>query len=67
MKKQPRMVQCVCCAMVYFFVCSTLVPACSAHLSTPQANGVKTSQELLIKKVAHTDDDNETFFNFAII
>ncbi|MBE3136781.1 MAG: hypothetical protein IMZ43_05240 [Thermoplasmata archaeon] len=67
MKKQSRVIQGICCAMVFLFVCGALVPACSAHISTPQANGEKTSPESSVKKVKHTNNDDEDFFNFAII
>jgi len=65
-KKHIQLVQCICCIMVFFFVCGALVPACSAQISTPQANGEKTSLESPVKKVKHADDD-EDFFTFAII
>jgi hypothetical protein len=32
-----------------------------------QANGEKTSPESSVKKVIHADDDDEAFFDFAII
>ena len=67
MKKHIQLVQCICCIMVFLFVCGALVPACSAHISTPQTNGEKTSPELPINKVKHTNNDDEAFFDFAII
>jgi len=66
-KKHIQLVQCICCIMVFLFVCGALVPACSAHISTPQTNGEKTSPELPINKVKHTNNDDEAFFDFAII
>jgi hypothetical protein len=53
--------------MIFLFVCSAVLPICNAQTSTPQANGEKTSPELLIKKVTPTNNDDEDFFNFAII
>ncbi|MCJ7697075.1 MAG: hypothetical protein MUO73_01945 [Thermoplasmata archaeon] len=67
MKKHTQVIQCICCAMVFLFVCSAVLPICNAQISTPQANGEKTSPELLIKKVTHNNDADEVFFNFAII
>jgi hypothetical protein len=42
---------------------------CLAQISTPQNTVVKTSKELPVNKVRHfnTNDDDEDFFNFAII
>ncbi|MBE3121010.1 MAG: hypothetical protein IMZ58_02240 [Thermoplasmata archaeon] len=67
MKKHNQIVQCICCAMVFLFVCGALVPACSAQIRTPQANGEKTSPESSVKKVIHADDGDQVFFDFAII
>jgi len=53
--------------MVFLFVCGALVPACSAHISTPQENGEKISLESPVKKVKHTNNENESFFDYAII
>jgi hypothetical protein len=53
--------------MVFLFVCSAVLPICNAQISTPQANGEKTSPELPINKVKHTNNDDEAFFDFAII
>jgi hypothetical protein len=63
MKKQNRLIQCVCCAIIIFFVCGALAPMCSAQINPPQGNRVKTSQD----KVTHADVNNQTFFDFAII
>ena len=49
------------------FVCGALMPACSAQINTPQANEVTTSPESSVKKATHTNNDNESFFDFAII
>jgi len=53
--------------IILLFGCGALMPACSTHISTPQTNGEKTSPESSVKKVIHTDDDDEDFFDFAII
>jgi len=53
--------------MVFFFVCSAVLPICNAQIITPQTNGEKTSPELPIKKVTHTNNDDEAFFDFVII
>ena len=66
MKKHTRMVQCICCVIVFLFVCSAVLPICNAQTNTPQTNGEKTSPESSVKKVIHADDD-EAFFDFAII
>jgi hypothetical protein len=66
-KKHTWIVQGICCAMIFLFVCSAVLPICNAQTSTPQTNGEKTSPELLIKKVKNTNNDDEDFFDFAII
>jgi len=66
-KKHNQIVQCICCAMIFLFVCSAVLPLCNAQTSTPQTNGEKTSLESPVKKVKHTNNDDEAFFNFAII
>jgi len=57
----------VAVGIILLFVCGALMPACSAQINIPPANGVKTFQEFPVKKVKHTNNDNESFFNFAII
>ena len=66
MKKHNQVVQCICCILVFLFVCGALLPTCNAQISTPQTNGEKISLESPVKKVKHADDD-EDYFTFAII
>ena len=67
MKKHTQVIQCICCAMVFLFVCSAVLPICNAQISTPQANGEKTSHDCEVKDVKPNNNDDEDFFNFAII
>jgi len=53
--------------IILLFVGGAFIPVCSAQISITQANGEKTSPELPINKVKHTNNDDEGFFTFAII
>jgi len=53
--------------MVFLFVCSAVLPICNAQTSTPQANGEKTSHDCEVKDVKPNNNDDEDFFDFAII
>jgi hypothetical protein len=53
--------------IILLFVGGALMPACSAQISTPQANGEKTSHDCEVKDVKPNNNDDEAFFDFAII
>jgi len=59
--------KCLAVGIILLFVCGVLIPACSAQIITPQANGLTTSSESSVKKVKHTNNDNESNFDFAIV
>jgi hypothetical protein len=67
MKKHTRMVQSVCCIMVFLFVCGTLLPVCTAQTNILQTDEEKMFLESPVKKVKHTNNDDEMFFDYALI
>ena len=67
MKKHTRMVQYICCIMVFLFVCGALLPACSAQTNMFQTDEEKMFLESPAKKVKHTNYENESFFDYALI
>jgi hypothetical protein len=67
MKKYPLIWKGLAVGIISIFVCGAFIPACSAQTNILQINGVNTTQELSVKKVKHTNNDNEDFFDFAII
>ena len=67
MKKHTRMVQYICCLMVFLFVCGTLLPACNAQTNILQTDEEKMLLELPVNKAKHTNKDTEMFFDYALI
>jgi hypothetical protein len=68
MTKQSKIISGICCVVVFFFISGALIPACSAQIRTAQSNEMKPLKKPSQDKVSQSNyDDNETFFNFAII
>jgi hypothetical protein len=67
MKKHTRMVQCICCIMIFLFVCSAVLPICNAQSNLLQTTEEKMFQELQAKKAKHANNDDECFFDYALI
>jgi len=67
MKKHTRMVQYICCLMVFLFVCSAVLPACSAQTNILQTDEEKMFLESPAKKAKHANNDDEMFFTYAFI
>jgi hypothetical protein len=67
MKKHTRLVHWFSCGMIFFFICSALMPLCNTQAIAPHTNNGRMLQELQVKKVKHTDSDDEYFFTYAII
>jgi len=53
--------------MVFLFVCGALLPIGNAQTNISQTDEEKISLESPVKKVKHTNNDDEAFFTFAII
>jgi len=53
--------------VILLFVCGALMPACSAQISTPQTNRVKTSHDCEVKEVKPNNNDNESFFTLVLV
>jgi len=67
-KKQIRIFQYCCCAVIFFLLCGAFLPLCGAQTCTTQSTtGEKTSQELTVINVKNSTTEDEDFFNFAII
>ena len=67
MKKHTRMIQHICCLMIFLFVCSAVLPACSAQTNILQTDEEKMFLESPAKKVKHANNDDECFFDYAFI
>jgi hypothetical protein len=67
MKKCLLLIKSLAVGIIFLFVFSAIVPACSAQTNILQINRVNNAQELPVKKMKHTNNDNEDFFDFAII
>jgi len=67
MNKHTRMVQCICCIMIFIFVCGAILPACSAQTNILQTDEEKMFLESLVKKVKKINYENESFFTYALI
>ena len=67
MKKHTHLVQCICCLMIFLFVCGTLFPACTAQTNILQTDEEKMFLESPAKKVKHANNDDEMFFDYALI
>ena len=67
MKKHTRMVQYICCLMVFLFVCSAVLPVCNAQTNILQTDEEKIFLESPAKKAKHANNDDECFFDYALI
>jgi hypothetical protein len=67
MKKQLHRIQGICCAMIFLLVCSAFIPSGDAQIITSQTNREKTSQDSPVEKMRYINNDEEDFFDFAII
>lgn len=67
MKKHIRMVQHICCLMIFLFVCGAVLPACNAQTNILKIDEEKIFLESPVKKVKQINYENESTFNFAII
>jgi len=69
MKKHTHLVQCICCLMIFLFVCGAILPACSAqnNIFILQTNEEKMLLESPVNNAKKINYENESTFNFAII
>ena len=67
MKIHIWMVHCICCIMIFLFMCGAVLPACSAQTNILQTDEETMFQESQAKKVKHTNNENESFFDYALI
>ena len=67
MKKHTRMIQYICCLMIFLFVCGALLPACSAQTNILQSDEEKMFLESPVKKVKQINYENESYFTYALI
>jgi hypothetical protein len=67
MKKHTRMVQYICCIMVFLLVCGAVLPACSAQTNILQSDEEKMFLESPVKKVKQINYEQESFFDYALI
>ena len=67
MKKHTRMIQYICCLMIFLFVCGTLLPACTAQTNILQTDEEKMFLESPAKKAKHANNHDEMFFTYAFI
>jgi len=66
-KKHIHMVQYICCIMVFLFMCGAVLPACTAQTNIFQTDEEKIFLESPAKKVKHANNDDECFFDYALI
>jgi hypothetical protein len=60
--------KCLSVGIILLFIASAFAPLCSAQIRAPQNNSVKTLKEPPANKVRQSNfDDDEDFFDFAII
>jgi hypothetical protein len=68
MTKQSKVIQGICCVVVFSFISGVIMPACSAQICTMQSNETEPLKFPSQDKMGQSNyDDDETFFNFAII
>jgi hypothetical protein len=69
MTKQSKVIQGICCVVVFSFISGIIMPTCSAQIHTVQSNEIKPLKKPSHDKVGQSnyDDDDEDFFDFAII
>jgi hypothetical protein len=67
MDKKPLIWKCLTLGIILLFVCGALLPACSAQTNILQTDEEKMFLELPIKKVKQINDENESFFTYALI
>jgi hypothetical protein len=59
--------KCLAFGIILLFVAIALSPTYTAKVSAPLINDNKSPKESPITKVTHASNENESFFNFAII
>jgi hypothetical protein len=68
MTKQSKVISGICCMVVFFFISGIFIPACSAQICTAQSSEMEPLKKSSQNKMSQSNyDDNESFFNFAII
>jgi hypothetical protein len=68
MKKQSKVISGICCMVVFFFISGVIMPACNVQICAVRPNETEPFKKSSQEKASQSNyDDNESFFNFAII
>ena len=67
MDKKPLIWKCLTLGVILLFVCGALLPACTAQTNILQTDEEKMFLESPAKKVKYTNNDDEMFFDYALI
>ena len=67
MKRHTRMIQAICCLMIFLFVCGAILPACNAQNNVLQTDEEKMLLESPVNNAKQINYENESNFDYAII
>ena len=67
MKRHTRMIQAICCLMIFLFVCGAILPACNAQNNVLQTDEEKMLLESPVNNAKQINNENESFFTYALI